>query len=333
MQALLDHPPSREVEISRRDDDPIVIGLVNNMPDAALLSTERQFRELLSAPSHGPSVRLELFALPEIPRTETGRSHVRRHYHDISALWASHVDGLIVTGTTPSAPALADEPYWSTMTRLVDWAENRTVSTVWSCLAAHVAVLHDDGVNRQALEKKLSGVFDCMKVADHAMLAGAPRRWRVPHSRYNELPEAALVSSGYQILSRSPEAGVDMFVKQRKSLFLFLQGHPEYHPAALLREYRRDVGRFLARACDTYPEMPCGYFDETAAAELAAFRRLAVRQREIDLLASFPTAAAAGTSPHPWHRPAADLYANWLSYLAEHRSPARTSADFVRRFA
>src|SRR5258708_386985 len=120
MQALLGHPPSREVEISRRDDDPIVIGLVNNMPDAALLSTERQFRELLAAPSHARPVCLELFALPEIPRGETGRSHVRRHYHDISALWASHVDGLIVTGTMPCAPALADEPYWSTMTRLVD---------------------------------------------------------------------------------------------------------------------------------------------------------------------------------------------------------------------
>jgi len=28
----------------RRHDGPIVIGLVNNMPDAALKSTERQFR-------------------------------------------------------------------------------------------------------------------------------------------------------------------------------------------------------------------------------------------------------------------------------------------------
>src|SRR5258708_10411190 len=109
-----------------------------------------------------------------------------------------------------------------------------------------------------------------------------------------------------------------MFVKQRKSLFLCLQGHPEYDPGALLREYRRDVGRFVARERNTYPEMPCGCFDENGAAELAAFRGLAVRRREIDLLASFPTAAAAGTSPHPWHRPAVGLYPNWGSLLPEH---------------
>jgi homoserine O-succinyltransferase/O-acetyltransferase len=38
-----------------------------------------------------------------------------------------------------------------------------------------------------------------------------------------------------------------MFVKYNRSLFVLLQGHPEYDSATLLREYRRDVGRFLRR--------------------------------------------------------------------------------------
>ena len=237
-----------------------------------------------SSPSSHNSVRLRFFSLPELPRSEAGRSHISQHYEDISELWTSHLDGLIVTGTEPRAPALADEPYWPTLTKLVDWADDHAISTIWSCLAAHAAVLHLDGIRRRAFREKLSGVFDCTKAADHAIVDGAPSRWRVPHSRYNELPEDALASSGYRILSRLPGTGADMFVKQRKTLFLFVQGHLEYDPGALLREYRRDVRRFLAGERDSYPEMPCGYFDEDAAAALAAFRRQALGNRSVDLL-------------------------------------------------
>src|SRR5579863_1526047 len=169
--------------------DPIVIGLVNNMPDAALRTTERQFHELLSAASPNLVFHLRLFSLPELVRAEAGRSHLNQHYEDIGGLWASPVDGLIVTGTEPHSGDLADEPYWSTLTKIVDWAEDQTISTVWSCLAAHAAVFHIDGIGRYPLGKKLSGVFDCNKVTNHTIMDGVPARWRIPHSRYNDLPE------------------------------------------------------------------------------------------------------------------------------------------------
>jgi len=305
---------------------PIVIGLVNNMPDAALQTTERQFRELLFASSRNP-VRLRFFSLPELPRTEPGRSHISQHYEGISELWTSHLDGLIVTGTEPRAVDLADEPYWPTLTKVVDWADNHAISTVWSCLAAHAAVLHIDGIGRRAFREKLSGVFDCVKATDHAIVEGVRSRWRAPHSRYNELPEDALVSSGYRILSRLPGAGADMFVKQRKTLFLFVQGHLEYDPGALLREYRRDVRKFLAGERASYPQMPCGYFDEDAAAALAAFRRQALGNRRFDLLLQFPAAIAEEKLEHPWLGPAVRIYANWLSYLTEQKSRNRGSTE------
>ena len=317
---MLSFSPSAQEPRPRGDAaDPIVIGLVNNMPDAALHTTERQFRQLLFVSSHN-SVRLRFFSLPELPRAEAGRSHIRQHYEDISELWTSHLDGLIVTGTEPRAPALADEPYWPSLTKLVDWADDHAISTVWSCLAAHAAVLHIDGISRRAFSEKLSGVFDSTKGMDHAIVDGVQSRWRVPHSRYNELPEDALASSGYRILSRLRGTGADMFVKQRKTLFLFVQGHLEYDPGALLREYRRDVKRFLAGERDSYPEMPCGYFDEDAAAAFAAFRRQALGSRRVDLLLQFPAAIAERKLEHPWLGPAVRIYANWLSYLAEQKS-------------
>ena len=319
MPMLSASPPAQEPRPRGDAADPIVIGLVNNMPDAALHTTERQFRQLLFASAHN-SVRLRFFSLPELPRGEAGRSHIGQHYEDISDLWASDLDGLIVTGTEPRAPDLADEPYWPTLTKLVDWADDHAISTVWSCLAAHAAVLHIDGIRRRAFREKLSGVFDCAKATDHTIVEGTPSRWRVPHSRYNELPEDALASSGYRILSRLPDTGADMFVKQRKTLFLFVQGHLEYDPGALLREYRRDVRRFLAGERDNYPEMPYGYFDEDAAAALAAFRRQALGSRRVDLLLQFPAAIAEGKLEHPWLEPAVRIYANWLSYLADQKS-------------
>jgi homoserine O-succinyltransferase/O-acetyltransferase len=300
------------------DHEPIVIGLVNNMPDAALRTTERQFRELLSAASDDIAVCLRMFSLPELPRSDTGRAHIDRYYEPIKALWTSDLDGLIVTGTEPRCPMLSDEPYWGTLTKLVDWAEEHTTSAVWSCLAAHAAVLHLDGIVRRPLGEKLVGVFDCAKTMEHPTLANSPSQWRIPHSRYNELPETALCSRGYRILSWSALAGADMFVAQRKSLFLFLQGHPEYDPAALLREYRRDVARFLAGERDRYPEIPCGYFDQDTAATLASFRKMALCKRGVDLLSSFPAVHEVKLA-HAWRGPATLIYANWLSYLVEQR--------------
>jgi homoserine O-succinyltransferase len=303
-----------------------MIGLVNNMPDAALRTTERQFRELLAAASRNFTVALRLFSLPEIPRAYLGRSYLRQHYDDIGELWANDLDGLIVTGTVPRARVLADEPYWRTLTRLVDWAEDHTVSTIWSCLAAHSAVLHTDGIARYAVGEKLSGVFECVKVAYHPIVAGAPPRWCIPHSRYNEVPETALVSKGYRTLSRSKEAGADVFIIQRKSLFVFMQGHPEYDAGALFREYRRDVGEFLSGERDIYPEMPRCYFDATTTAAFEAFRERALRCRDLALFSSFPS-MSEGKLAHSWQETAVSLYANWLSYLMERRTqdlqPAR----------
>jgi homoserine O-succinyltransferase len=298
-------------------EGPIVIGLVNNMPDAALRATERQFSELIAAAAGNRSVVLRLYALPEVPRSDAARAHICEHYEDVDALRERPVDGLIVTGSEPRSRNLSDEPYWASLTKLVDWAEENTTSTIWSCLAAHAAVLHLDDIERQAFEEKLSGVFDCAKAARHAMMNGTPALWRVPHSRYNDLSRETLLARGYRILSQSREAGVDMFFKQRNSLFVFFQGHPEYGSADLLREYRRDVIRFLNGERKDYPGMPRNYFDVEIASELTAFRCRAEANRTIDMLASFPMEKAGETLAHSWRSPAVRIYENWLAYLAD----------------
>ena len=304
----------------------ISIGLINNMPDAALAATERQFTNLIRQAVPNAVVLLKLFAMPALPRGAAARAFLTERYRDIAALWETPLDGLIVTGTEPRAAKLTDEPYWASLSEVVEWARDHTSSTIWSCLAAHAAVLHADGIERLARGEKLCGIFDCRLAADHPMTEHFPEPLWVPHSRYNDLPEAALTACGYKILTRSPSAGVDTFAKQDGSFFLFFQGHPEYEADTLLREYRRDAGRFLAGERKHYPALPAGYFGTEAAAAAQDFRARALEHRNPALAAQFPTAALEASLTCPWRPAALGVYQKWCAFLSARKAERRSLA-------
>ena len=306
-------------------DEPLTIGLVNNMPDAAFWSTEKQFIRLLSS-AEALLFRLRRFTLPEIPRSPAVAAYVTEHYEDIGVLWDDHLDGLIVTGTQPRQPNLTDEPYWRTLSRLVAWAEDRTYSSIWSCLAAHAAVRCLDGIDRQLLPRKLSGLYECAIAGDDGLMAFLPGHWQIPHSRYNGLQEDALTARGYQILSRSPETGPEMFVKRQNSLFVFLQGHPEYDRRSLLLEYRRDVVRFLSGQAALYPEIPENYLDTRSEAILLAFRMRVETRRSPHLVGEFPDLEGLTVSGS-WDGAGCAIYRSWLHHIASRRSADRRGAD------
>jgi homoserine O-succinyltransferase len=235
-------------------------------------------------------------------------------YASFDRLWESRPDGLIVTGTEPRAAALADEPYWGTLTQIVDWAQYATKSAIWSCLSAHAAILHLDGIARHPLREKRSGVFECAPVADDPIIAAIPRRFWIPHSRCNDLDQNELTACGYTILSRSTHAGVDSFVKRMGSTFVFFQGHPEYEADSLLREYRRDIRRFVRKERETYPSMPEGYFGPEATGQLMAFRERALVAKTDTVMHDFPD--LEGSIANTWRAAATNIYRNWLLSLA-----------------
>src|SRR5882762_4473992 len=108
----------------------IHVGLVNNMPDAALRTTELQFARLLKDAAGSLDVRLRLFSLGSIPRGPETRARMAGFYDDAAFLEAANIDALIVTGAQPGAADLRDEPYWRELTHLIDWAETGTLSTL-----------------------------------------------------------------------------------------------------------------------------------------------------------------------------------------------------------
>src|SRR5947208_16542767 len=187
------HPRRTPVSSTRRDGA-IFVGLVNNMPDAALASTEAQFSALLAAAAAAGrhSVQLRFSSLPEVPRGPDARARIARGYWPIETLLGAEPDALIVTGTEPIAARLADEPYWRRLVELITWAEEHAVASIWSCLAAHAVVESIDGIQRRRLAEKRCGVFAHDILAGHALLDGVSAPLPMPHSRWNELPVEAL---------------------------------------------------------------------------------------------------------------------------------------------
>ena len=138
------------------------IGLVNNMADAAMCATEHQFLRLLEAAAGDMLVHCTLYALPEVERAPSGQRRVDSFYFGIEQLWDQPPerwpDGLIVTGREPLTPDLRDEAYWPSFKRVLAWTQEHSRSAVWSCLAAHAAVLALDGIERVRSQDRKSVV-------------------------------------------------------------------------------------------------------------------------------------------------------------------------------
>ena len=297
------------------------IGLINNMPDAALMSTERQLFDLLEAAAGRLVVRMHFYTIEATPRSEWGRDYVHRYYRTIDDLVISNLDGIIVTGAEPKAARLNEEPSWPALLQVMDWASENTMSSVYSCLAVHAALLHMDGVERHKLPDKCIGVFAQTKTRDHPLMREVPATFKIPHARWHEVHEEAIASCGYSVLAKSAEAGVDCFVKQqKKSLVVHFQGHPEYETQSLLGEYRRDMGRFLRGENEACPTIPRGYFGTEAEEILTNFRRKAISDRSPEFFADFPADHLVRDLRNVWHRPARRIFRNWLLYMASQRA-------------
>jgi homoserine O-succinyltransferase len=147
-----------------------------------------------------------------------------------------------------------------------------------------------------------------------------------PHSRWNTLPIDRLLEAGYTLLTESTETGADLFVKSGRSLLVFMQGHPEYEEHTLLKEYQRDVGRFMNGVQPVYPTMPVGYFSAEGERALLGFEREVRDGRIENRLEAFPFKAVAASLLDRWRAGAARVYENWLDLVASRKTSAPAMA-------
>jgi homoserine O-succinyltransferase/O-acetyltransferase len=308
---------------SARERAGIAIGLINNMGDEALKSTERQFGGLLSEAASDIGVSFRIFALKSTRRSPRALDYINARYEPASAAMDGDLDGLIMTGAQPQADRLSEEPYWEELAELIDWAKLHTTSTILSCLAAHAGVLHLDGVERRPLPEKCTGVFGFTADRTHSLVGKQGRVSLVPHSRYNGLSRSELEQAGYVILTSSPGCGVDSFVKSFGSQFVFLQGHPEYDANSLAREYRRDVDRYLRGEVARKPARPRGYFAAQSEAELDAMERSAHQDRGRMQITDISIIDALAPAEATWRETAIAFYRSWIGMIANANTKTR----------
>jgi homoserine O-succinyltransferase len=300
---------------------------VNNMPDGAFEETERQFHALLQEGLGSDELDLYRFTLPGVPRGDRVQALISERYEDLDRLWGRSLDALVVTGAEPQEAELTEEPYWPALQELLSWASKAVPNMLVSCLSAHAALWSFDRLPRRLLLEKCSGVFPQVLDAEHPLMAGISDL-SLPHSRFNEIPSADLVERGYRVLAQCRDGGWTVATGERgQCRLLLLQGHPEYEPLTLLREYRRDVRRYLAGNRGSYPHLPKGYLDIEGLLALDKFETEVTAQADVQaMMDGFPFNFVAGHINVDWQSVSRQLMGNWARSVRE-RADGLSDAD------
>jgi homoserine O-succinyltransferase len=249
----------------RQDIRELHIGFLNMMPDAALEATERQFIRLVGNCNRIAQFYVYPFSLPGLNRGAHAQAYIDEYYCDFNDLQHEGLDGLIITGANVANPALDQEAFWEPLMDVVRWSEHNVASTLCSCLATHALLKYQHGIDRRPLPSKKWGVYSHRVMQpDHPLLRDINTRFDAPHSRYNDISRVQLQDAGLTVLAESLDGGVHMAVSPDGFRVLYFQGHPEYDSNSLLKEYKREVLRFLGGELDTPPPFPENYLSAEA---------------------------------------------------------------------
>lgn len=289
--------------------------VVNNMPDAAFRDTEQQFLELLDAGSGEDVVEVRRHTLNGVPRGSAISSYIDEWYTPLSEIKKFPPDILIVTGSNPIEVEIEAEPYWLELRDLLEWGSKNIASMLLSCLAAHAAIQIFEDIARIHLEEKCTGLFPQSVDGASPLVARIGDGVLFPHSRTNTIHSESLIAHDYQIVIGSAAVGWTVATKSIQSCeVVLMQGHPEYGPGSLLREYRRDARRYVAQERPARPTLPyhcVGGDDWVSLQRLHA--ALSPSPEGVALCDDYPFEAVAERASWPWREAAQQLYANWLS--------------------
>jgi len=311
------------------------VGLLNMMPDAALEATERQFFRLLGSSNPITQFHVHPFTLSELPRSDAASTHIRDHYETFEGIRERGLDALIVTGANVTEANLAAEIFWEPLKTVINWADEHVTSTLCSCLATHAVMLARYGVQRRSLAQKCWGVFEHDIVRqDHPLVGDVNTRMSVPHSRFNEITREDFARAGLHVLAAGAEPGAQLIVSADGFRTVFMQGHPEYDRISLMKEYKREVNRYVEGKLGAYPPMPKHYFDKVAEAVLDEYRlRIEASLQAGAAVPPFPELQVRPRLHNTWHDSGEALIGNWIGlvYQITHAERARPYMDGVDR--
>jgi homoserine O-succinyltransferase len=298
----------------RQDIRALHIGLLNMMPDAALEATERQFFRLVGACNQIAQFYVHPFTIEGLERGEQGRAHIEKYYQTFAQIKEEGLDALIISGANVTHAHLEKEPFWQPLTEVFEWAKQNVTSTLCSCLATHALIQYCYDIRRIHQSNKRWGVFT-HKLTDrtHPLVVEINTRFDVPHSRFNDISQAAMEQTGIKVLASSAEVGVHLAVSPDGFRMVYFQGHPEYDDVSLLKEYKREVLYFFKGQRDDYPPYPLHYFDDDVQEIFTDYQRqLLIAKQQQRSFPIFPESEIVGYLDNTWRDTAKSVFNNWL---------------------
>lgn len=274
-----------ESRAAAQDIRPLRIAILNLMPNKIV--TEIQLLRLLA---NSPlQLDIELIRIDDHVSKHTPESHLNCFYRYFSDVQRQKYDGLIITGAPLGLVDYEDVTYWQQFGEILRWADTHVTSTLFLCWAAHAALYHYYGLQREIRGEKLSGVYWQDVVQPFSpLLRGFDQQFLVPHSRYAQVPKQKYQQhDDLHILAEADVTGAYLLQNSSGSR-IFVTGHPEYDLTTLDDEYQRDLAAGLA------PRLPENYYRNNDPA-----------QGPLKL----------------WQAHAFLLFSNWLNYYVYQATP------------
>lgn len=299
------------------------IGLLNMMPDAALTITERQYMRLLGSSNQIAQIYVHPFSIPGLSRSAKTRAYIDAYYADFDQLRESGLDALIISGANVSSPSIELEPFWDPLRDVIAWATQNVTGVLCSCLATHALVKNLHQIDRQGLvddqglPRKQWGVYE-HRVRDraHPLMKDVNTRFDTPHSRWNEVTREELEAAGLHVLVESDEAGPHLAVSPDQFRIVYFQGHPEYDQNSLLKEYKREILRFLRGEISSPPPYPENYFSARSIEIAKSYLREAQRAKSRGSdLPEFPESDFEPLLDNTWIDTGKAIFNNWLGLI------------------
>ena len=289
------------------------IGFLNMMPDAALMVTEEQFMRLIGSSNQIAQFFVHLFSIPGLERSSETQKYIDQYYTSFDEISEQGLDALIITGANVANPTLEQEPFWEPLQEVIDWATENVTSVLCSCLATHAIVKALHRIDRRELPQKRWGVYTHrITQSEHPLLSDINTRFDVPHSRNNDVSREQLEEAGFKILVDSEEGGVHIAVSPDQFRIVYLQGHPEYDRNSLLKEYKREVLRFINSEREDYPPHPEHYFNREASRIADDFKQKVLKYKETP---PFPEEEIERHLDNTWRDTGRAFFNNWLGLV------------------
>jgi homoserine O-succinyltransferase len=294
------------------------IGLLNMMPDAALKATEIQFFRLIADSNPIAQFYVHPFSIPSVERGEHAQQHIDEYYETFEEIKTQGLDALIITGANVVGPDLSSQPFWQDLIEVADWAHENVTSTLCSCLATHAVLDFRYGQKRHLHRFKKWGVFKHQLTREfHPLTVDVNTEFDVPHSRWNEVFPEQFEQAGLRILvTEEDDNCVHLATSADGIRTVFFQGHPEYDTISLLKEFKREVIRFIQGRAGDFPPLPENYFGVFETAIVNEYRQKLIRAMESgQSLPEFPEQLIVTRLANSWCDTADAVVGNWIGLI------------------